>query len=963
MGAGALSLKGSNLWSRREPGKVSKKKHNSESIIDQLLQPSTVTTASDNTSARSHMRAIVASKRQKSQSHQVWDFDVPKSTWRRRPRPLFQYKHYSEQQPLCLSSAEMEEVIAAFCVEGSVIGSNTLGIVPSLPGVPPGRLSLETADVAGSVLIKLIMDMFMTDSHTATPLTLHLLEGMLNSSTVAVRTRCFDLLLNLGIHAHLLEPMQMEDQSTMEEDSNDGSAHLGGVTPFSSSKRGINLEEAFRDEEALELARPQLERGSLKGSTNKSDSGISQAVQGFEVWLLHILFEMLLFLVQIGEVEEGVWVAALSCLLYLVCDRGRVQKRRLHGMDIRVLKNLLNVSWENDWAEELHCTLVCMMSNLLYQTSINIDDGLGQKLTFDLEKLELLGGIEFISIEYARAKSTEVRRNLFSIVMDYVVLELNEKLTLSGKSLPGIDEIQAVVAALILADAPEALGIAFKHGLKNVGEGLLKSITAALSRDVDSGRLNSGVLEQMMGMIDALVAAYSNPAEEFAEMMSLTMADDGLSSVQSSSPHKDSVDPNILSQAWATLHALLHSSRLVCRFHGYSWLVELLSSEMTQGGITKVKPKALQYQFGVLRNMEMCQSDKKIDMSSSGICSAVQLLCGLLKSRHAFIRRGFILVLERVLVKCQQTAMESDLAEYNVYEREATQGGDESFGLDKWEHTILDLMNGALWQIVSANDTDRINILEMCNVMFSQLCVMLPSSSKTKIAQDAQLEDNGVLNRLASNGDSNGRLFSSFLKTERRDKKQNDDEGRAMLEFNSSSAWKQSLKSISGAAMLLNGQAAAPKVLVASMPTDLLYWPLLQLAGAATEDMALGVAVGSRGRGRTPGGTSDVRTALLALLIGKCSVQQTAFDEVGGEEFFRSLLDDMDARVAYYTASFLMKRMMTEEPEKYQRVLHSLVFRAQQSNNEKLLENPYLQMCGILQLSSDLGSQLSFQEA
>lgn len=94
-------------------------------------------------------------------------------------------------------------------------------------------------------------------------------------------------------------------------------------------------------------------------------------------------------------------------------------------------------------------------------------------------------------------------------------------------------------------------------------------------------------------------------------------------------------------------------------------------------------------------------------------------------------------------------------------------------------------------------------------------------------------------------------------------------------------------RSSSLAAMLLKGQAAAPRVLVASISTDLLYLPLLQLAGAATEDMTLGVAVGSQGRGRTPGGASDVRAALLVLLIGKCSVQQSAFEEVGGEEFFR----------------------------------------------------------------------------
>ncbi|KAJ0790823.1 hypothetical protein HanLR1_Chr00c3391g0878031 [Helianthus annuus] len=67
----------------------------------------------------------------------------------------------------------------------------------------------------------------------------------------------------------------------------------------------------------------------------------------------------------------------------------------------------------------------------------------------------------------------------------------------------------------------------------------------------------------------------------------------------------------------------------------------------------------------------------------------------------------------------------------------------------------------------------------------------------------------------------------------------------------------------------------------------------------------------------------------------------------------RELLDDTDSRVAYFSSTFLLKRMMTEEADNYQRGLSSLVSRAQQSNNEKLLENPYLQMRGLLQLSSE----------
>jgi hypothetical protein len=59
------------------------------------------------------------------------------------------------------------------------------------------------------------------------------------------------------------------------------------------------------------------------------------------------------------------------------------------------------------------------------------------------------------------------------------------------------------------------------------------------------------------------------------------------------------------------------------------------------------------------------------------------------------------------------------------------------------------------------------------------------------------------------------------------------------------------------------------------------YKPLIQLAGAATDDIGLGVAVGSKGRGNLPGATLDIRAILILLLFGKCSADPVAFQEVG----------------------------------------------------------------------------------
>jgi hypothetical protein len=108
-----------------------------------------------------------------------------------------------------------------------------------------------------------------------------------------------------------------------------------------------------------------------------------------------------------------------------------------------------------------------------------------------------------------------------------------------------------------------------------------------------------------------------------------------------------------------------------------------------------------------------------------------------------------------------------------------------------------------------------------------------------------------------------------------------------MKEADSRSSNPLDHETTSMAALLLCGHAIVPMQLVARVPAALFYWPLIQLAGAATDNIALGVAVGSKGRGNLPGATSDIRATLLLLLIGKCTADPAAFQEVGGEQFFR----------------------------------------------------------------------------
>ncbi|CAO1947404.1 unnamed protein product [Urochloa humidicola] len=865
-----------------------------------LLQPST-SAPSSFASSQSHLKAITASKRMKSGPNQVW-MNIPANTFQPRARPLFQYRHYSEQQPLRLNPAEISEVIAEVCSEATSNASQSIA---------PSRLSTQSrqpsADVAFSVLIKLVIDMYMMDSETAAPLTLYMLEGMLSSQKTSARTKALDLILNLGVHAHLLEPMVVEDAPLIDKSETVNHSYL-------SNEYGSSIDEP-------RAAEPEEEPKN------------SPAIDQLESWLLKILFEVLLLLVQMEERQEIVWASALSCLFYFVCDGGKIIRSRLGGLDIRVVKTLLEISVEHSWAKVVHSKLICMLTNMLYQVSDVTQNGV-RDTHFVPERIDLLGGIDYICLEYSRANSREEKRDLFFVIFDYVVHQINEACLAGGISIYTYDDAQPLASLLAFADAPEAFYISVKHGVEGVGDMLRKAISVALSQSAQYDQLNV-LLDKVMRKLDGTVSTFSRIDNEFAYMIQVTKSCKCFSSIKDGC---DDADVALRARlCWATLHSLLHSQISSYRHHGYIWLIELLLSEINEETDGSIWSKIQKLQ----EEIEVAGSQ---DLSCSEVSLPVCMLCGLLKSKHNFIRWGFLYVLDKFLMRCKLLLDDSDMQDHTA--------ADLSKNCLEKAFAVIDIMNSALLLVVQNNETDHINILKMCDMLFSQLCLRIPS---TNAMHAGGLQSLGQLfGCTTKNIDNHLETLASHQSV--------GNKNLCRSETLQDIGMNQSAQSIllceaSMAALLLRGLAIAPMQLVARVPTSLFFWPLIQLEGAASDDIALGIAVGSTGRGNLPGATSDIRAALLLLLIGKCTADQEALKEVEGKEFFRGLLDDTDSRVAYYSAAFLLKRMMTEEPEIYQRMLQSLISKAQQCNNEKLLENPYLQMRGILQLSNDLGVQ------
>ncbi|KAF2954554.1 hypothetical protein DAI22_01g491700 [Oryza sativa Japonica Group] len=864
-----------------------------------LLQPST-STASTFASSQSHLKAITASKRMKSGPNQVW-MNIPANTFQPRARPLFQYRHYSEQQPLKLNPAEISEVIAEVCSE-TTSNSNQFSA--------PSRLTTQSrqpsADVAFSVLIKLVIDMYMMDSEAAAPLTLYMLEGMLSSQKSPARTKAFDLILNLGIHAHLLEPMIVENAPLIEKSETVNHSYMN-------NEYGSSMDEQ-------------------RATESEQEQRVSPAIDQFESWLLKIMFEVLLLLVQMEERQEIVWASALSCLFYFVCDGGKIIRSRLGGLDIRVIKTLLEISVEHSWAKVVHSKLICMLTNMLYQVSDGAPNG-AIDTHFLPDQIDRVGGVDYICLEYSRANSREEKRDLFFVLFDYVLHQINETFLAGGLSTYTYDDAQPLASLLACADAPEAFYISVKHGVEGVGDMLRKAISSALSQSTEYEQLN--LLDKVIRKLDGTVSTFSRIDTEFAYMIQVTKSYKCFSSIRDG--HEDADVALRARLCWATLHSLLNSQISSYRHHGYIWLVELLLSEISEETDGSIWSKIQKLQDEI----EVAGSQ---DLSSSEVSLPVCLLCGLLKSKHNFIRWGFLYVLDKFLMRCKLLLDDNDMQEHTVADH-------SKHRLDK-AFAVIDIMNSALLLVVQNNETDHINILKMCDMLFSQLCLRLPSSN---VMHMGGLQSLGQLfGCTTKNIESHLETLASHQNVGNK----NFCRSETLQDISvNQTAQTTLLSETSMAALLLRGLAIAPMQLVARVPTSLFFWPLMQLEGAASDDIALGIAVGSTGRGNLPGATSDIRAALLLLLIGKCTADQEALKEVEGNEFFRGLLDDTDSRVAYYSAAFLLKRMMTEEPDTYQRMLQSLISKAQQCNNEKLLENPYLQMRGILQLSNDLGVQ------
>jgi hypothetical protein len=101
--------------------------------------------------------------------------------------------------------------------------------------------------------------------------------------------------------------------------------------------------------------------------------------------------------------------------------------------------------------------------------------------------------------------------------------------------------------------------------------------------------------------------------------------------------------------------------------------------------------------------------------------------------------------------------------------------------------------------------------------------------------------------------------------------------------------------------------------------------------------------------------TCQMRAALLHLIIERCKASKEDIEAVGGTTFFKRLLNENDPQISYLASRFLIDMLQKEKPEQFSDIINTLLARAVEAYDEKLVSNPYLQIKAILEMQDSVG--------
>ena len=305
---------------------------------------------------------------------------------------MFQFKYYAEQEPLVIPEDRLAEIMDVLtgCREET----------------HPGNLDPDVYKISCLLMIKLMIDQYISGEPEGVDLLCSVFLEMLASGVKITQVNAFDLFFNLCLHLHFLEdPFPANEMNTDSTSSTFGTAN-------SDSQGRLRLNMIMDD-------------------------------------LFQKLCVMLQWIIGQGITDSHVWNAAWQCLLVNLVANGTIDYTRLLKVDIRALLNVVKYIGYGVLTDDVYHHLVRMITNHLY----------GSYSKLDIDKIETMGGIEIVLELYTRTRSPEARDNLFMVIYDYVIWTMSQSRRLEVPE----EQADLVLDILRTLDAPQFLVQAVKY--------------------------------------------------------------------------------------------------------------------------------------------------------------------------------------------------------------------------------------------------------------------------------------------------------------------------------------------------------------------------------------------------------------------------------------------------------------------------------------------------------------------
>lgn len=346
----------------------------------------------------------------------------------------------------------------------------------------------------------------------------------------------------------------------------------------------------------------------------------------FQQWLRLLLFQLMGALAAVsgsapgsaaaaaGAAPEGPWVSALSSLLHLGSYEGRIVRAFVEDLPLGVVAALLEQSRRHCWSEHLHAWLVSLAANLLYAHSDQEEGGLqrsvkavslrsdgtgsatgsmhrapscpssdlswwsGSQLDFD--RLAAFGGMRHVLQCYRESPTAAARRNMFSVLFDYVVA--GQRPSSQDSWAPVLlhpahsSERLALGAALLRMGAADALHPQFLAGVSGTMQHVADAVSVQMAalQAANPGR----VVSAPAAMVNECVECLEEMATADVQVpLSLQEAvKQSLEAVSAPETHAGAASTPDTRAAWGCLADCMRDGSELGSRVGRGWLLQLL---------------------------------------------------------------------------------------------------------------------------------------------------------------------------------------------------------------------------------------------------------------------------------------------------------------------------------------------------------------------------------------------------